>query len=173
MTPSESPPMSPEDLFGGLARRQVDYVLIGAFGAVLHGSPLPTEDIDVCPARTGENLGRLASFLLMDGLALWQTTGTPFASTISEALDRLSAEDLFSFETKFGRLDVVFEPAGTRGYGDLVKSAVVFEIGGVSVATASLRDIIRSKQSAARERDLQQLPTLRKLLERLEGNKDS
>lgn len=169
MNSSEPPRMDPEALFGGLARRGVDYILIGAFGAALHGSPLPTQDIDVCPARTAENLERLASFLLTDGLALWHTTGTPFAATLTEALEKLSAEDLFSFETRFGRLDVVFEPAGTRGYGDLVKTAVVFEIGGVSVATASLRDIIRSKQSAARERDLQQLPTLRKLLQRLEG----
>lgn len=166
---SDAPRMDPEELFRGLARRRVDYILIGAFGAVLHGSPLPTQDIDVCPARTAENLERLASFLLTDGLARWHTTGTPFAATVAEGLERLSAEDLFSFETRFGRLDVVFEPAGTRGYGDLVKAAAVFEIGGVSVPTASLRDIIRSKQSAARERDLQQLPTLRKLLQRLEG----
>lgn len=172
MKPAVPPPMDPGELFGGLARRRVEYILIGAFGAVLHGSPLPTQDIDVCPARTEENLERLASFLLADALARWHTTGTPFASTLEEALERLSAEDLLSFETRYGRLDVVFEPAGTRGYRDLAKSAVVFEVGGVSVATASLRDLIRSKQSAARERDLQQLPTLRKLLEKLEGGTD-
>lgn len=162
--------LNPQGLFEGLVRNQVDFVLIGAFGAVLHGSPLPTQDIDVCPARGRMNLERLAAFLLTDGRALWSTTGMPFASTIPEALERLSGADVLSFDTRFGRLDVVFEPAGTRGYRDLIKSAVVFDIDGTPVATAGLRDIIRSKQSSARERDLQHLPTLRKLLARSEGS---
>jgi predicted nucleotidyltransferase len=55
---------------------------------------------------------------------------------------------------------------------DLFSALARRQVGGVPVATASLRDIIRSKQSAGRERDLQHLPTLRKLLARLEGRRD-
>ena len=152
-----------------LDRRGVDYVLIGDFAAVLHGSPLSTQDIDICPARNPENVSRLAGALLVDGRARWEATGAPFASTIQDAEAKLSSGNVMSFETRYGRLDVVFEPAGTGGYKDLSRDAVAFEVQGRRISTASLRDIIRSKESAHRATDLQHLPTLRKLLEHLEG----
>lgn len=155
----------PEALLRILSRRKVDYVLIGAFAAALHGSPLPTMDLDVCPARNDDNIARLADLLLVDARALWETTGTPFASTLDEACERLSAGSLFSFETAHGRLDVVFEPAGTTGYHELARRAVRRRIGEIDVEIAALEDIIRSKQAAGREADLRALPVLRKLLE--------
>lgn len=163
------PPLDPEGLVDALARREVDYVLVGAFAAVLHGSPLPTQDIDICPAQDDANASRLASFLLVDALARWETTGFPFAATLDEAAARLSSGNVFSFETRFGRLDVLWEPAGTKGYRDLRRDAVAYELGNHHVLIASLRDIIRSKESAGRAEDLRALPTLRKLLERREG----
>jgi hypothetical protein len=155
----------PETLLHHLSRRKVNYVLIGAFAAALHGSPLPTMDLDVCPARNDENIARLADLLLFDVRALWETTGAPFADTIDEACERLSAGSLFSFDTANGRLDVVFEPAGTTGYHELARRAVRRRIGGLDVEIAALEDIIRSKHAAAREADLRALPVLRKLLE--------
>ncbi len=41
----------------------VDFVLIGGLAAVLHGSPLPTIDVDLVPERSDENLERLATAL--------------------------------------------------------------------------------------------------------------
>ena len=34
----------------------VKFVVLGGFAAVIHGSPVPTEDIDVIPSRDRENL---------------------------------------------------------------------------------------------------------------------
>lgn len=161
--------LDPEGLVAALADHEVDYVLIGAFAAVLQGSPLPTQDVDICPARNPANIARLASFLLVDALARWETTGAQFAATVEDAEEQLRSDDLLSFETRFGRLDVVFEPAGTGGYADLVRDAIVYDIAGHEVKAASLHDVIRSKQSAAREADLRALPILRKLLERRQG----
>jgi hypothetical protein len=155
----------PESLLRHLSRRKVDYVLIGAFAAALHGSPLPTMDLDVCPARNDDNIARLADLLLVDVRALWETTGAPFPGTTDEACERLSAGSLFSFDTVNGRLDVVFEPAGTTGYHELARRAVRRQVGGIDVDIAALEDIIRSKQAAGREADLRALPVLRKLLE--------
>ena len=159
----------PEALLHLLSRRKVDYILIGAFAAALHGSPLPTMDLDVCPARIDDNIARLADLLLVDARALWETSGAPFASTIDEACERLNAGSLFSFETAHGRLDIVFEPAGTTGYQELARRAVRRRIGDVDVDIAALEDIIRSKQAAGRETDLRALPVLRRLLEHQRG----
>jgi hypothetical protein len=41
----------------------VDYVIVGGFASVAHGSSLPTQDIDVVPSRRSDNLGRFARAL--------------------------------------------------------------------------------------------------------------
>lgn len=41
----------------------VDSIVLGGFAALVHGSPLPTNDIDVLPTRDQENLERLARAL--------------------------------------------------------------------------------------------------------------
>lgn len=41
----------------------VAYVIVGGLAAVIHGSPLPTSDVDVVPDATDANLERLARAL--------------------------------------------------------------------------------------------------------------
>ena len=67
--------------------------------------------------------------------------------------------------TDHGQVDIVYRPSGTGGYQDLNERAERFQLGPTSVRVAALEDIIRSKQAVGRERDLEQLPTLRLLLE--------
>ena len=51
-------------------------------------------------------------------------------------------------------------PDGTEGYDDLIQDAQEEEAFGFEVRVASLRDIIRSKEAAGREKDLHHLPIL-------------
>ena len=70
--------------------------------------------------------------------------------------------------TRYGDLDLMFEPAGTRGYADLVRDAdriIVAVDPPLDVAVASLPDIIRSKEAAGRAKDRAALPLLRATLE--------
>jgi len=46
-----------------LQRHGVEFMVIGGQAAVLHGSPVPTFDVDFCYRRTAENLQRLAQAL--------------------------------------------------------------------------------------------------------------
>ena len=59
-------------------------------------------------------------------------------------------------------------PAGTRGYTDLRRRALEITIRDTPVVVAALADVVRSKEAAGREKDRLTLPTLRRLLERLE-----
>jgi hypothetical protein len=43
-------------LLRALERHQVAYVMIGGLAAVTHGSPFPTEDLDITPALEPGNL---------------------------------------------------------------------------------------------------------------------
>lgn len=62
--------------------------------------------------------------------------------------------------------DVVFEPAGTAGYADLLQDAETVDLGDDLVArVASPRDLIRMKHAAGRPKDLAQIPALMATLE--------
>ena len=82
----------------------------------------------------------------------------------------LGSVELLNLTTRFGDLDVSFLPSGTTGYDDLRRSVVEYDLDGLIVPVAALRDIIRSKEAANREKDRASLPTLRELLARIEGN---
>lgn len=70
--------------------------------------------------------------------------------------------------TRFGDLDLSFEPSGTSGYDELSKRATRIELrDGISTNIAALEDIIRSKEAANREKDRMALPTLRLLLQEI------
>jgi hypothetical protein len=79
----------------------------------------------------------------------------------------LLRSEMWNLVTSAGRLDVAFTPSGTDGYDDLSRRAIAFDVFGVTVAAASLEDIIRSKEAANREKDRMALPTLRLLLEKI------
>lgn len=148
----------------------VDYVLIGGMAAVAHGSPFPTEDVDITPAVAPGNLTRLSAALndleariRVDGA----TDGLPFAHDAT-SLARLETVNL---TTRCGDLDISLHPSGTTGYDDLLRSARPTELYDVVVRVAALADVIRSKQAANRPKDQRVLPTLRELLDRQEARR--
>ncbi len=57
------PRFQPEEILRALERHAVRYIVIGGIAATLHGSPLRTGDLDICPARDRDNLERLAAAL--------------------------------------------------------------------------------------------------------------
>jgi hypothetical protein len=79
----------------------------------------------------------------------------------------LAQMQMVNLITRFGDLDLSFEPSGTSGYEDLKRRAVNYDLGeGLIAPVAALEDVIRSKEAANREKDRAALPTLRALLER-------
>ncbi len=155
----------PEVILRTLQNFHVQYVLIGGLAAILHGSPFMTLDVDVCPSRVRENLSRLAEALTeMD--ARIRAEGVPAGLPFDRSAQFLSRVELCNLTTKFGDLDIAFQPAGTTGYQDLARDAETYEIRGVQAQVASLAGVVRSKSAANRDKDRAVLPTLRELLDR-------
>jgi hypothetical protein len=73
---------------------------------------------------------------------------------------------MLNLVTKFGDLDVAFDPAGVGGYPQWEAGSSAVTVLGVPVRVASLDDIIQSKQAAGRSKDRVQLPILRALRQR-------
>lgn len=158
----------PTEILRVLGRHRVDHIVIGGIGGVLHGAPMSTDDVDIVPALQKANLDSLADALNeLDAriLVADEPDGLKVDFT-GKRLRRWIVDFRFlNLTTKFGRLDLLYKPGGTTGYLDLAANAESFDIEGLEIRVAALEDIIRSKQAVARDRDLEQLPTLRMLLE--------
>ena len=152
----------PVALLEVLVRRDVRFVLIGGLAATLHGSPFLTEDVDIAPAADSANLERLSEAL---GELEARPAGSarPVASAEHLSPERLQSVPAVRLATRFGRLDVMWEPTGTAGFDDLRAQARATDIGALSVLLASLPDVIRSKEASGRSDDRTTVPTLRRL----------
>jgi hypothetical protein len=150
-------------LLAVLDRHRVSYVLIGGLAAVYHGSPFPTEDVDITPATGADNLQRLSA-ALSDLKARIRTESVPKGLTFAHDTASLAGASTWNLTTVAGDLDISFTPDGTAGYVDLVREAESAALYGSVVRVASLADVIRSKQAANRPKDQRVLPTLRRIL---------
>jgi hypothetical protein len=148
----------------------VEFIVIGGQAAVLHGSPIPTVDVDLSYRRTRENLQRLAAALKSLNPTL---RGAP-----ADLPFRLDSESLalganFTFDTSAGPLDLLgwVEPLGT--YDDFVSRAVTIEVAGAPIQVISLDDLIAIKRHLRRPKDqvvLFQLEAIRRLLDQSGSN---
>jgi hypothetical protein len=149
-----------------LDRRRVGFVVIGGLGARLLGSPVITNDTDICYERTAENLERLAKALKDLGASLRGVDGeVPF---ILDA-KTLAAGDHFTFTTRAGSVDCLGTPAGVSGFDELVTRAIPLDVDGLTVRVAAIEDLIRMKRAAGRPKDLIEVEWLKALRDELEG----
>ena len=147
-----------------LNRHGVRFIVIGAVAAIAQGYPLTTQDLDVTPTRDPQNLERIAA-ALRELEAELRVTGGDSAPFPIDARFLAEAES-WTLVTKFGDLDLVGMPPGTRGFDDLNRDAIDVDLGdGLMVRMASLRDVIRMKEASNRVKDQAQLPALRQTLE--------
>lgn len=155
----------PAEIIATLDRHGVRHVIIGGVAARLHGSPTLTEDVDVTPERSEENLARLAAALEELGARL-AAPDAPDGLRIPLDSETFSSP-VMSFVTSAGVIDVVLEVLGVGGHARLDRDAVPYEVHGIRIRVASLDDIIRSKEAASRPKDRAHLETLRLLREEL------
>lgn len=145
-----------------LTEAKVNFIVVGAYAAVLQGSAQVTQDIDICYERTPENMRRLAAALKPHHPRLrGAPEGLPFVldqNTLARGMN-------FTFETDFGDLDLLGELSGVGQFPALERDAVAIDLDGVKIGVASLDAVIRSKRAAGRAKDLSILPELEALKE--------
>jgi hypothetical protein len=158
-------------IFAVLARHAVRFVLFGSGGAAAYGANVTPGDLDICPDPAPENLRRLADALVELAarprvIPGWTTTEEraawrPIPATL-ERLDHL-------YETAFGDFDVVPCPFGPKRaedrftYADLVARAVTLDAFGAEITVADVDDLIASKMSRQRVKDVRAYPELARL----------
>jgi hypothetical protein len=144
------PDFRPTALIAGLARAEVDFVVIGGVAVVVQASPRFTRDLDICYAADSANLSRLGALLLsLEAKLRGVDEDLPFvpdARTLRRA-------HMLTLSTREGDLDLLVDPPGAPSYAALRRHADVIDLDGASVRIASLEDLIAMKRAAARPQD--------------------
>lgn len=149
----------PYAVLKALDRQRTTYIVIGGFARVIHGTDELTRGIDIVPSTREENLRRLG--LALEDLHARRSDGKPVVLE-----QDLSHGPVLELATDAGELKVVPEPEGTRGYDDLRRAATREPLGqGVRPSVASPGDLARMLGALGRERDLEQLVVLRRVIE--------
>jgi hypothetical protein len=159
----ELSPFDPERILATLGKHAVEFVLVGALAARLHGFPRLTADADLTPRRTPENLDRLAA-ALRELRARVYTESVPEGLAFDCSGATLGRAQLWNLVTAAGRVDLIFRPSGTEGYDELRKAASRFDLDGQEFLAASLEDILRSKEASDRPQDRQDAMVIREIL---------
>lgn len=153
-----------------LNEEQVDFVVVGGFASVVHGSTLPTQDVDVLPSLQRENLDRLGR-ALQRMRAMIRTDDEPVPAPLDGAF-LVNLGSVLNLVTDLGDVDVMFRPTGSVGdFAVWRNHSIEVEIAdGVTIRIAALDDIIESKRAADRPKDRMALPFLESLRDQLREN---
>lgn len=155
-TPRPLPPLRPRELLRVLREHAIEFVVIGGLSLAPHGYVRATEDLDVVPEPTAENLTRLAAALRAVEASVDLRDLDAAELSIGPDAEGLARGGNWCLVTRYGRLDVMQDVPGIRGYAQLRDGAV--EVGGVLYA--GLDDLIAMKSSTRRPQDLVDLAEL-------------
>jgi hypothetical protein len=135
-----------QEIRDAFAKHNVRYLFIGKSGAVLLGFPDTTQVVTIFVQKTLENGQRIVAALNELGFAL----------TEQQALEIEQGRDFVQLKSGPFDLDLLYALDGIERFEDAWSRRV--EVEGFYVC--SLDDIIASKVSAGRQKDLESLPRL-------------
>src|SRR5262249_4652260 len=147
-----APALDRAALLASLARHRVSFVLVGGLAAQAHGAGRATQDADICPEWSAENLAHLAASLTELRARLKIGEGSVETLEVEIAARTTHGLGIGAWRTAAGDVDVLLGiPRGSRRelarYEQLVENATELEVDGLRILVASLDDIIGSKRS--------------------------
>jgi hypothetical protein len=165
----------PERIVEVLERHAVACIVVGGYGAQLHGASRLTTDLDLVADFDRENLRRLAAAMReLNARARVEGYVDPATIEASKSLvheDFLAGIEISTWDTDAGPLDVLRNIPDATGVGqryeELVERAVAFrDHRGLVIQVAALDDIVVSKEWSKRPKDLEALDELHDLQRR-------
>lgn len=141
---------------------EVEFIIIGGWSAILHGSAFMTRDLDIFFSRHSENLRRLAQ-----ALKPFHPRLRDFPPELPFLWDETTLRNgtVFTLNTDLGVIYLLAEVSGLGSFEEVNRSAVSVDAFGRRVRTLDLKSLIQSKRASGRDKDLNILPELESLLE--------
>src|ERR1700722_2443308 len=132
-----------------------------------------TRDIDSTREASQENLARLSRALVDLDARIW-TDAVPEGLPFGHDAASLAAAEMWNLVCAAGEFNISFHPSGfAGGYPELVVNAHRLRVGDEEVVIADLANVIRSKESAGRPKDLRVLPLLYRHLSSLRAEREA
>jgi predicted nucleotidyltransferase len=144
--------MTPDfsQLIARLTDAGFDFVIMGGFAAVTHGSSQVTRDLDVGAVLTEETVG-----LLRRTLAEWHPRHRLTTQRLSFLTFPAPGEPVanLSLETDLGVIDILSSVLGVGGYERLKSRAEELTVDGRTCRVISLEDLIAAKEAIGHDKD--------------------
>jgi hypothetical protein len=149
-------PLDAERIFAVLDAHKVEYIVIGGIAVQVYGHVRMTNDIDLIPSPTPQNLERLATALGdLDARVL--NPGSEHLTIDAQMLPRAT---LWQLATRHGDIDVLHDAPGASSFPRLLERALLITLGDHTIPIASRDDLIRMKRAAGRPVDLADIAAL-------------
>ncbi len=146
-----------------LLAADIEFVIVGGFGAVLHGSTVVTRDLDICAILTAANVEKLReAFKDLHPTHRHNPQRHSFIDNPSPVVD---LKNLY-LQTDLGALDVLGSITGVGDFARVAANAETVELFGHRVRVIGIEDLIRAKEALGREKDLLAVKELRAILAR-------
>jgi predicted nucleotidyltransferase len=151
------------ELLRRLAEADVEFVLIGGYAAVIHGSAYVTNDVDVCAVLSPDNIERIRKAL--SDLKPVHRQSHRRLSFLEVPAPGQSLQNLY-LETTDGIIDIITSVLGVGDFARLRERAMRADVFGMSCAVISLEDLIAAKEALGREKDILTAKELRSIAAR-------
>lgn len=153
-----------KNLLERLLKNEVEFILIGGFAAVVHGSASLTQDVDVCFPFTPQNIQRLLKAL--EGTNPRVRAGKGWLPLTE--VQRLSEYNNLYVVTDLGMLDLLGEVAGLGTFPGLIDQSELIDLFGKKCRILTIDALIAAKESMDRPKDRQVAFELRAIREKLQ-----
>lgn len=151
------------ELLRRLAEADVEFVLIGGYAAVIHGSAYVTNDVDVCAVLSPDNIEKIRKALA--DLKPVHRQSHRRLSFLEVPAPGQSLQNLY-LETTDGIIDIITSVLGVGDFARLRERAMRADVFGMSCAVISLEDLIAAKEALGREKDILTAKELRSIAAR-------
>lgn len=144
----------------------LDFVIVGGFAAISHGSSYLTRDVDICAVLTPENVSKLR-----DALADWNPKHRMTPQKLSFLIYPSAGQppNNLYLQTDRGVLDVISSVLGVGDFARLRQQAEEVEVDGQPYQVISLADLITAKEAMGREKDWLTAKELRAIAAKRKG----
>ena len=148
-----------------LLDHDVDFVLAGGLACVVHGSPLVTQDVDVCVFFDDLQIAKLREAL--KDLDPRFRMNPNFKPSFLDHPQRSNELKNIYLETSLGILDMMSELEPIGDFQAVNRRAVTIRLYGHDCKVVSLEDLISIKEMMSRPKDKEALLHLREILKQI------
>lgn len=146
-----------------LCDADIDFVIVGGFAGMLHGSTLVTRDLDVCVVLSAENVARIRE--VFHDVRPRHRFSSPKLSFLDNPEPGVALNNLY-LETELGPIDLLGSIKGVGGFDRVREGSVEIELFGRRCRVISIEALIEAKQAMGREKDMIAVKELRAIAEK-------